>query len=159
MSYQYMYYLCYCGIHLLMFISCYCTSIYKIYIILLCFICNHHWNFLISQIPNKLLCDIFKHIFWCRQVNLLRSKGFDRTRTENIKRILHKVDIERWIPNEGSDDSSEGDRDSDLNHLASVVLRQYTTVTNKCQQFPWTWMWRIHYYDRWYHSKKRLVRV
>ena len=30
-------------------------------------------------------------------------------------------------------------------------LKQYTTVTNQCKQFPLTWTWRIQYSDRWYH--------
>ena len=32
----------------------------------------------------------------------------------------------------GSSKRFEGYHDSDLNSLASVILRQYTTVTNKC---------------------------
>ena len=48
--------LCYSNIHLLMFISCYCTSIYKKYVMLLGFICNHHKTQLISQIIITTLC-------------------------------------------------------------------------------------------------------
>ena len=33
---------------------------------------------------------------------------------------------------QGSADFGEGGRDSDLNRLASVILRQNTTVTNQC---------------------------
>ena len=33
---------------------------------------------------------------------------------------------------QGSADCCEGDRDSDLNRLDSVILRQYATVTNQC---------------------------
>ena len=33
---------------------------------------------------------------------------------------------------QGSADRCEGDRDSDLNRLDSVILRQNTTVTNQC---------------------------
>ena len=32
----------------------------------------------------------------------------------------------------GSSNSCEGDHDSDINRLASVILLQYTTVTNQC---------------------------
>ena len=31
----------------------------------------------------------------------------------------------------GSEDRCEGDRDSDLNCMASVILSQYTNVTNQ----------------------------
>ena len=33
---------------------------------------------------------------------------------------------------QGSDDHCVVDHESDLNYLASVILRQYTTVTNHC---------------------------
>ena len=62
-SYQYMSYLCYLGKHLLRFILCYCTSSYKISIIELCFICNHHKTLLISQILNQLFCDFQTQFF------------------------------------------------------------------------------------------------
>ena len=74
-SYQYISDLWYRGIHLMVFISCYCTSIYNEYIILLCLFINPHKTLLISKIIiiNIFLsykfriysfCDIFKvHFF------------------------------------------------------------------------------------------------
>ena len=55
----------------------------------------------------------------------------------------------------GSTDSCEGDSDFDLNRLESVILMQYTTVTNQCYQLPFTWTWFIQYFDHWYHFDKR----
>ena len=45
---------------------------------------------------------------------------------------------------------SEVDLESDLNHPASGNLRQFTTVPSQCEQFPWTWTWRLLYLDCWY---------
>ena len=56
---------------------------------------------------------------------------------------------------QGSADCCEVDCDSDLNCLASVILRQYTTVTNQCYKFTWAWTWRIQYCYCWYHFNKR----
>ena len=74
-SYQYMSSLCYCEIHLLRFISCYCILIYKKYVNLLGFICsssqnsayltnNHHKNLLITKISNQFLLWYFQRKFF-----------------------------------------------------------------------------------------------
>ena len=146
MSCQYLPYLFYREIHLLRFIFCYCTSIYVINAILLCFfliiaeLCFSH-KFLINSFV------VFSSIiFCCKQINPQLSKIFDHPHTENT---------ERWIPIMGSADRGEWDRDSDINHLASDNLWQYTTVTNQCWWFPWTWTCHIWYFNCWYHFEKR----
>ena len=48
--YQFMSSLCYLNMHLLRFISFYCTLLYNKYVILLCYIFDHQKNLLISQI-------------------------------------------------------------------------------------------------------------
>ena len=74
-SYQYLYYLFYCKIHLPRLILCYCTSIYFINTILSCFICNHPRTLLFSQILNQSLSDIFRNNFCCIQINTNLSKA------------------------------------------------------------------------------------
>ena len=139
-SYQCNFYSCYWDIHLLMFISCYCTSIYNKYVILIFFISNLHKAMLISQmiITKPFLYHKFRinsfvtfsnTIVCCRQLNLPNSKSFDCPYAANIERCPHRNHWKTelyW----GLADCGEVDRDSDLNCLASVILRDYTTVTN-----------------------------
>ena len=54
-SYQYISDLSYPEIHLLRFILSYCAFIYKKYVILLCFVINHHKSLLITKYLNQLL--------------------------------------------------------------------------------------------------------
>ena len=132
-------------IYLLRFIFCYCTSIYKKYVILLCFICDNHRTLLISKLLNQFPCDIFKDNFL-----LQTSKS-----TKSQKRLL-PTHSKHWKtePYRGSDDRGEVDCDSDLNRLASVILSQYTTVTNQCWWFSCTWTFLIQYCDCWSHFGK-----
>ena len=129
-SYQYIYSLYFREIHLLRFISCYCTSIYKKYVILLCFICNNHKTLLISQISNEFLCDIFKDKFSPQTSKYTTFQKLQLTR--HIKHWKTPTHRKHWKTKiyKGSSDIGEGGYESDSNHLASVILRQYTTVTN-----------------------------
>ena len=105
MSYQYIYSIFYCNIHLLRFDFCYCTSIYKKYVILLCFICNYHNTLLILKIfitkknylnfLNQFLSDIFKRHFCYRQQNQPPSNIFDHPEAAKIERRPHRENIER----------------------------------------------------------------
>ena len=133
-------YLCYCEIHLLRFICCYCTSIYNKYVVLLCIICNHHKTFLISEILNQFLCNIYKHNYSPHTTISTTSQ-----KLRSPKHSKHwNTELYRW-----SDDHGEGYHDSYLNRLDSFILTQYTTVTNKRYLLPWTWNLRIQYCDRW----------
>ena len=129
-------------IHLLRLILCYCSSIYKKYIIVSCFICNHHRTLIISKNLNQVLHDIFN-----QTVLLQTSKS---TTSQNLGYTTHR---KHWNTDLycGLVDCGEGDLDSDLNRLASVIVRQYNTVTNQCKWLPWTWTWRIWYWDSWSH--------
>ena len=149
-GYQYFSYLFNREIHLLRFICCYFTLIYKKYVILLCFICNHHITFLISQISNHFLCDIFRHNCF---LQISKSTTF-----QNLWLPRHSKHWKTY-PYQGSDDHGEGDRNSDISHLDSFNLRQYTTVTNQCSWLPWTWTWRIWYCGRWSHFENQPGRV
>ena len=55
----------------------------------------------------------------------------------------------------GSVNSGEVDLDSDVYRMASGNLRKYTTVPSQCDRLPWTWTWRLLYFDRWSHFEKR----
>ena len=122
-SYQYMSSLCYCEIHLLRFVFCYHTSIYNKYVILLCFICNHQKNLHISWISKQFFCDIFEHKFLVVDKHIYNIPKASITDTQQtLKDGALAV----------SEDCGDGYRESDLNCLASVILRQYTMVSNQC---------------------------
>ena len=108
-----MFYLFYRKIHLLSFIFCYCTLKDVIKTILLCFIFNHHITFLLSQIFNQFLCDIFRHYF------LLQTNKC--TTHQKIWSTPHR---KHWKmePYCVSVNCGEGDCDSDTNRLASVII-------------------------------------
>ena len=127
-------YLFYHEIHLLRFIFCYCTPIYKEYIILFCWFCNHHKNFtyitnnhnknlLISQILNQFFCNIFKRNF---SLQTSKSTTFQYfwlpRRSKHWKTPTHS---KHWNEElyRGQADRGEVDRESDLNHLDLVILR------------------------------------
>ena len=145
-SYQWMPYCFYRKIRLMRLIYCYCNSIYNKYIIVLCFIFNHYKTFLISQISNQLICDIFKH-----NCSLQTSKS---TTIQNIRSSTQRKHLNTELY-QGSTYHIEGDRNSCLNCLASVIINQYTNVINQWYQLPWTWTWRIWYCGRWHYSEKR----
>ena len=113
----------FCKINLMRFICWYCTLVWNKYIILLCFICNHHKTLLISQISNKFLRVILKHIV------LLQT-----TKSTPFQILRLSTHVKHWKTELylGSADFGEGDQDSDLNSLDSVIIRQYNTVTNQC---------------------------
>ena len=122
-SYQNMSSLSYHEIHLIRFIWSCCTFIYNKYVILSCFIINHHKTLLISQIPNQLLCYIFPHNILLHTSTSMTSRNLQSpTQSKHLKTGLYQ----RLA------DCCEVDRDSDLIYLNSVILRQYTTVTNWC---------------------------
>ena len=122
-SYQYMSSLFYRETHLLRFICCYCTSVYKKCIILLCFIFNYHRNLLISHFFNQFICNIFRGYFLMQTSKSTTSQKLRiPTCSKHLKKELYQ----------GLADSGEGDHNSDLNHLDSVIISKYTTVTNQC---------------------------
>ena len=132
-NYQYKSSLCYLNKNLLMFISWYCTFIYKKYVVLSCFIFNRHKTLLVSQIIITTLClsqkfriksfVIFSNtIFCCIQLNIIPSNSFDCPNSANIERRPHskrwKTDLYQRLADRGGVYC-----DSDLNHLSSVILR------------------------------------
>ena len=126
-SYQYMSALSYHEIHLIRFICRYCIFIYKnmsFYYVLLIIITKLYLShkFLIKWFV--ILCKI---MFCCRQVHLRPPESFN---------CWHKAKHWKIMKYQGSDDCCEGYRDSDLNLLASVILWQYTTVTNSVKYCP-----------------------
>ena len=58
-SHRYMSALCYHKIHMMRYICSSCISIDNKYVILLCFVVNHHKTLLISQVLNQFFCDFF----------------------------------------------------------------------------------------------------
>ena len=111
------------GIHLQRCIIFYCISMYKEYVILLCCICNHHKTLHSSRILNQFLCDIFgTQLFSADKYihNLPKASITDNQQTLKDTTLVR------------SNDFGERYRGSDLNCLSSVILRQYTTLTNQC---------------------------
>ena len=97
-SYQYFSYYFYCEIHLLRFIFCYCTLIYKKYFNKSCFICNHKQVCLSHNFRINLFVIWSRIIFSCRQVNIIPSKSFDCSDTSNIEKRSHTANIGTWSP-------------------------------------------------------------
>ena len=89
---------------------------------LLCFICNHHKTMLISQILNQFLGDILNESFDAHKY----IYNIPKTLITKTQQTLKDCALL------GSEDLSEGYRDSDLYCLASIIIWQYTTVTNQC---------------------------
>ena len=124
---------------------------YTIYLFLiLCSILNHHRIWFCSQILNMFHHDNLSTMFCCRQINPQPSNFRSSTRS------CYHWNMENYW---GSTDCGEGYRDLDRNGLPSVNLCKYTTVTNQYEQLPWTWTWRLMYFDRWSHFEKRPGRV
>ena len=71
----------------------------------------------------KILCDIFKEMF-----SLQTSKYTTFQKHQYPTHIKHLT----TDPYTGLYDNGEEYCESDLNCLASVILRRYTTVTNQC---------------------------
>ena len=138
MSYQYCFYLYYCKIHLCMFICCYYTLIYDKLVIFIMF------NFKPSMncFPHKF--RICSFVIFFKHSSLLQTNKSTTFPFSNIHNVLKPLkNGALW----GLDDCCEGYRDSDINRLDSVNLRQYTTVPNQCEQLPWTRTWRPLYLD------------
>ena len=56
----------------------------------------------------------------------------------------------------GSTDCYEVDLELYINRLDSGNPRQSTTIPSQCDQFSWSWTWRLLYFYHCYHCKKRL---
>ena len=121
MRFQYMSSSFYREIHLLRFICCYCTLIYKLYVISICFICNHHKTLFISQISNQCLCDIFENYF-------LLQTSTATTPPKALIIVTHKTLKDGALS--GISQSCSGRSWVYLKSPSSVILRQYTTVTS-----------------------------
>ena len=74
-SYQYWYYLFLFEMHLLRFICCYCTLIYVINAILLCFICNHCRTLISCKFWINYFVIFSNNCFCCRQINPQPNKS------------------------------------------------------------------------------------
>ena len=96
-SYQYIPSLCYRKIHLLRFIICYCTSIYKKYVNLLGFICpssqnstfitnNPHKTLVITQTSNQLLVLYFQKIFFAADTESTTFSKYSTVQTHQTKK-------------------------------------------------------------------------
>ena len=112
------------------------------------FILNHY-GFFSPQILNMFFCDIFEHNFL---LHTNKSTTFQFLIIHKVVQTLKDRDLS------GSADCGEVDRASDINHLASANLRQYTTATNQCDRLSWTWMWYLLYCNCWSHLDKGLGR-
>ena len=127
------------------------------------FLLTHNDSLILDMFYIKLSCISFSQIcqicgiliIFCHNF-LIQSKksinfGYDQQHiAQNIKFLLpqHRG---HWKTDKylGSEDFDEVDLDSDVNSLASGNLSQSTTVLSQCEQLPWTWMWRLLYFDCW----------
>ena len=69
------------------------------------------------------------------------------TRTSAETKFLFPKPSNHWNMehHRGSADCGEVDIDSDINHLDSGNVWQYTTVPSQCEWFPWTWTFLLWY--------------
>ena len=99
-SYQYIYSSFYRDIHLLRFINCCCTSIYKKYVNLLGFICpslqnsayftnNHNKNLLITQILNQFILWYFQRPFFGADTESTKFSKASTVKTQQTKKYAH----------------------------------------------------------------------
>ena len=113
--------------------------------------------------------DLFKNVtelffyqkYWiCSFVVFLSTSFLLRQRNPLPLILYHKQQVQKpsdhWKTEYywGLSDCCEIYLDSDLNFLASSNLWQYTTVPIQCEWLPWTWMWHLLYFYRWYNFEK-----
>ena len=131
---------------------------------------THSYSFILDMFYIKLswkfvfLINIECVVSWIFSVTTFskhsrKSINFDYDQQHNSQNteLLLSQHIYHWKTEQywGSADRGEVDLDSDVNRPASGNLRQYTTVPSKCEQLPWTWTWRIMYFNCWYNFEKR----
>ena len=109
------------------------------------------WNvFLLTNIESVLL-------WYCITQFLKQSKNFINFYFNQQKIFRHQIPhnpTQKALKDGailGSSDIGELYLDSDVNHLASGKLRQFTTVPNQCERLPYPWTWSILYFDCWYN--------
>ena len=100
----------------------YCLLIYDDYVIILYYILNCHKTFLFYKISTLFICGIFENIFFAA------DKGIHNIWLLIIKnKYSYQVSVikpsDHWNTGlyQGSDDRCEGDRNYDLNRLASAI--------------------------------------
>ena len=125
-------------------------------LVLLCLILSCHGTLFFSQISNWLFCDIFKHKCF-EAVKEIHELQFRLTTTRADDKLLLPKPIKYWRTDQyqESADCVEVDLDSDINCLFSSNLMQSTTLPSQCEVLPCIWMWRLLYFDYWYHFAKR----
>ena len=150
-----------------MFTSCYCTFNNNKYIIFLCFICNHHKTLLISQIiiTNFAYLTIFYPIpFWHfqRPFFVANKRIYHLSKYSIAKRSKHwnkTTQSKHWNMELywGLFNRGKVDCDSDLNHLYSVIIKQYTRgifsivivdLISRSALIGFILLWAIYYYNR-----------
>ena len=150
-SYQYCYY-SYCNeIHLHSYIHLNCPLTYYDSIIFIMLNFKLSWKFDFIKNIESVHLWYFEHNFFaadksihCLWFSIINNKC--RNQVPVIKPRYH------WKTDhyQGSADHCEGGLDFYLNCLASGNIQQYTTVPIQCEWLPWTWLWRLLYFYRWF---------
>ena len=148
-------YLFYQKIHQRGYIHCYFPLTYDDLLIDGMFYIELSCNFFFSQISHLFFCVIFLHSIYAA-VKEIYKLWFESTTTSADTKLPLPQHRKHWITEnyQGSGDSGGVDIDSDANCMASVNLWQPNTVPSKCERFPWTWTWRLMYFDFWSHFEK-----
>ena len=151
-SYQYCSYLYYLCVRIFPAIIHWPTMIL---LFLLCIIVNFHRTFIFSQISNLFMCAIFEHnnLSADKEIHYLQFLIINN-KCINQFPVIKPSDNWKTEHYQVLSDRCKGDLDSYLNWLALGNLWKYTTVPSQCDRLPWTWIWRLLYFDCWYHFKK-----
>ena len=119
------------------------------------FILNCHATLFFSQALNLYICGISEHNFF-ETVRDIHKLCFLSTTTHAYNKLRLPRPIDYWKTEHYQmlSDCGEVDLDSDVNHLASGNLRQYTTLPSKFDKLNWTWTLCILYFDLLFHLDK-----
>ena len=102
---------------------CYFLLIYNDSVIISCFILNCHITYLFSQISNLFICGIFEQTSFAADKSI-HNLWFSIINNKYSKQVSVITPINHWKMRlyQGSADNCEGDCDSGLNSLASLIL-------------------------------------
>ena len=126
---------------------------YKIILFSSCLTINRHIILIFSQILNIIFLWYFQTFPFFVLVKKIHNIRFWSTTTSAETKLLLPNNGDHWNMDHYwvSADRVEVDLESDLIHLASDNLWQYTTLPSQCERLTWTRTWHLLYFDHWYH--------
>ena len=104
--------------------------------------------------------EFFNTLFFQQTKKSITFDFWSSTTSAETKFLLPKIS-DHWKKKHycGLADNGKGYLDSDINRLYLGNLQQYTTVPSQCEKLPWTWTWRLLYFDYWSNFEKLPVSV